>query len=65
MQLHLLTHWNPLLKVEEIEKLALIDCLPAHHDPPPSEASNRRNHDSPWISNSFFNSIGQTEKHSA
>jgi hypothetical protein len=27
---------NALFEVEQIEKLALIACLTAHHDPPPS-----------------------------
>jgi hypothetical protein len=49
---------NALFEVEEIEKLALIDRLPTHHDPPPPlNASARRNHDSPIITSDFFNSI--------
>ena len=49
---------DALLKVEEIEQLALIDRLPTHHDPsPPLKASTKRNHDSPIISSDFFNTI--------
>jgi hypothetical protein len=50
---------DTLLEVEEVEQLALIDRLPTHHDPSPPKASTRRNHDSPAITNDFFNSIGQ------
>ena len=53
---------DALLKVEEIEQLALIDRLPTHHDPPPPKASTKRNHDSPIITSDFFNSIGQNRK---
>src|SRR5258705_6859893 len=53
---------DALLKVEEIEQLALIDRLPTHHDPPPPlNASTRRNHDSPIRTSDFFNSIDPNE----
>jgi putative ABC transport system substrate-binding protein len=52
---------NALFQVEQIEQLALIAPLPAHHDPPPvvdrirqTESRVARNH-AP-----FFNSIGHT-----
>src|SRR6266498_639146 len=49
---------NTLFEVKQIEQLALIARLPAHHDPPPSLIeSNRRNHGSPEITSPFFNSI--------
>jgi hypothetical protein len=45
---------NALLEVEEIQKLALIDRLPTHHDPtPPLKPSTKRNHDSSIISTTF------------
>jgi hypothetical protein len=45
---------NALFQVEQIEQLALIATLPAHHDPPPSlTESDRRNHESPEITNLF------------
>src|SRR6266542_5574262 len=54
---------NTLFEVKQIEQLALIARLPAHHDPPPSlTESNRRNHGSPEITSPFFNSIGQSRK---
>src|ERR1700682_3118972 len=50
----------PSFKVEQIEQLALIACLSTHHGkPPPLKASRRRNHCSPIIASTFFNSIGQ------
>ena len=57
---------DALLKVEEIEQLALIDRLPTHHDPsPPLKASTKRNRDSPIISSDFFNTIDPKAKHSS
>jgi hypothetical protein len=38
---------NATFEVEQIKKPALINLLPTHHDPPPSQrTSSRRNHDS-------------------
>src|SRR5262249_9389196 len=54
---------NTTFEVEEIEQLALIDILPAHHDPPPlPRTSGRRNHDSSTTTSDFFNSIGQKRR---
>ena len=51
---------NALFQVEQIEKLALIACLPTHHGKPPSLAAFQptellfaENHEP------FFNTIGQ------
>jgi hypothetical protein len=51
---------NSIFQVEKIEQLALIDCLPPHHDPPPplTESSESES----WFAGThehFFNSIGQ------
>ena len=54
---------DALLKVEQIEQLALIDRLPTHHDPPPPlKASTKRNHDSRFKAGDFFNTIDPTRK---
>jgi hypothetical protein len=54
------SRWPPdMRQVEQIEQLALIACLSTHHGkPPPLRASRRRNHCSPIIASTFFNSIG-------
>jgi hypothetical protein len=49
---------NSIFQVEKIEQLALIDCLPPHHDPPPplTESSESES----WFAGThehFFNSI--------
>ena len=49
--------WNPHFEVEEIEQLALIDRLPTIMIRLRRRSSTRRNHDSPIITNDFFNSI--------
>jgi hypothetical protein len=55
-----MTRRNAAFEVEQIEQLALIDLLLAHHEPPPSlKTSGRRNHDSSMIASDFFNTIGQ------
>ena len=40
---HQVIRWNVFFEVKKIEQLALIDCLPTHHDPPPppNESSRR------------------------